>query len=288
MSLPNDINEAMENSIELLSNSMRYKVLEADTHRTIIVTCWNDNAQNRKAVARYLVGLRACAIDAALNIRARLEDTPEDRSEIIQSVLDVVGRSNTELTSDQKQRERNPWIAEGIWHLCMAIAKRQPGIHPMGDIIALNPVHVASKDRGLDVVAIYRGEDAVSGLSLIECKAYKDDPNGAISDAVALFRKVDKGKYATRIRQAVQVMRASLPADTQATISPSFWKRKRSYIPNPHYDESHKIDWSGTRPSFSGLEPDRANILVMPHIICGFDEFFDNIADEMRSFAGSL
>lgn len=288
MSLPNDINEAMESSIEHLTNSMRYEVLEADTHRTIIVTCWNDDDQNRKAVARYLVGLRACAIDAALNIRARLEDTPEDRSEIMQSVADIIGGSDVELTIDQKQDERNPWIAEGIWHLCMTIAKRRPGIHPMGNIIALNPIHVVAKDRGLDVIAIYMEEEAIFGLSFIESKAYKNNPNGAINDAVALFKNVDQGKYATRIRQAVQVMRASLPPNTQAAISTSFWKRKRSYIPNPHYDESHRINWAGTRPSFRSLEPDRANILVMPHIICGFDEFFDNIADEMRSFVGSL
>jgi len=282
------INEAMGTSIAHLADSMCYKVLEAATHRTIIVTCWNDNDPNRKAVARYLVGLRACAIDAALNIRAQLEDTPEDRSEIMQSVVDIVGESNDELTIDQKQDERNPWIAEGIWHLCMAIAKRQPDIHPVGNIIALNPIHVVSKDRGLDVVAIYMKEEAVFGLSFVESKAYKNDPNSAINDAVALFRSVDQGKYATRIRQAVQVMRASLPANTQATISTSFWKRKRSYIPNPHYDEIHKINWAKARPSFRSLEPDRANILLMPHIIGGFNEFFDNIANEMRSFVRSL
>jgi len=288
LSLPDSINEAMETSIAHLADSMRYKVLEAATHRTIIVTCWNDNDPNRKAVARYLVGLRACAIDAALNIRAQVEDTPEDRSEIMQSVVDIVGESNDELTIDQKQDERNPWIAEGIWHLCMAIAKRRSDIHPMGNIIALNPIHVVSKDRGLDVIAIYMEEEAIFGLSFIESKAYKNNPNSAINDAVALFKSVDQGKYATRIRQAVQVMRASLPANTQATISTSFWKRKRSYIPNPHYDESHEINWAKTRPSFRSLEPDRANILVMPHIICGFDEFFNNIANEMRSFVRSL
>ena len=288
MSLPNKINESMELAITRLTDSMCYRILEADTHRTIIVTCWNDNDLNRKAVAHYLVGLRACAIDAALNIRAELEDTPRDRSEIVESVIHLVGGSNDKLTADQKQDERNPWIAEGIWHLCMAIAKRRPGIHPVGNIIALNPIHVASKDHGLDVAAIYQEEEAIFGLSLIESKAYKKDPNGAIGKIVTFFEGVDKGNHATRIRQAVQVMRASLPANTQGAISKSFWKRRRSYLPNPHYEESCEIDWTRSRPSFRKLEPDSANILVMPHMICGFDDFFDNIADEMRSFVRSL
>ena len=288
MSLPNKINESMELAITRLTDSMCYRILEADTHRTIIVTCWNDNDLNRRAVAHYLVGLRACAIDAALNIRAELEDTPRDRSEIVQSVIHLVGESNDKLTADQKQDERNPWIAEGIWHLCMAIAKRRPDIHPVGNIIALNPIHVASKDHGLDIAAIYQEEEAIFGLSLIESKAYKKDPNGAIGDIVTFFEGVDEGNHATRIRQAVQVMRASLPANTQGALSKSFWKRRRSYLPNPHYEESCEIDWTRSRPSFGKLEPDRANILVMPHMICGFDDFFDNIADEMRSFVRSL
>lgn len=100
MSLPNKINESMELAITRLTDSMCYRILEADTHRTIIVTCWNDNDLNRRSVAHYLVGLRACAIDAALNIRAELEDTPDDRSETVQSVIHLVGESNDKLTAD--------------------------------------------------------------------------------------------------------------------------------------------------------------------------------------------
>jgi len=282
------VNSEMEHAIALLTSAMCYEPQEATTHHIITVTCWNDSALNREAVAHYLVGLRICAVDAVLNVRAHLEDTVADQIEVLQSVTALVGESNTDLTDDEKPDDRNPWMAEGIWHLCMVIASRRPEIHPVGRIVALNPLHVSAKDHGLDVAAIYQEDDGLFGLSLIETKAYKNNPNSAINSAVAFFRSVDQGQHTTRIRQAVQTMRTGLERDRQATISESFWKPRRSYLPNPHYDSGHDINWTNPRPSFESLTPDRSNIVIMPHSIQNFDDFFDSIADEMRKFAESL
>lgn len=102
------------------------------------------------------------------------------------------------------------------------------------------------------------------------------------------FREVDKGKHSPRIRQAVQIMRGDLPDEKQEMITMSFWKRERAYIPNPHYDASNRVDWTNSRPSFNDLIPDRQHIIIMPHEIKFFREFFDEIASEMRKFAQSL
>ena len=126
---------------------------------------------------------------------------------------------------------------------------------------------------------------------MIESKAYKDNIDGAISKAVGFFREVNEGKkHAVRIRQTVQIMRSSLPEDKQAQVPNSFWKRARAYLPNPHYDASCRVDWTNSRPSFRTLRLDGVNIdiVVMPHIINEFDNFFNEIAGEMRAFARSL
>jgi len=288
LSLSSVITNAVQESITYLCEKACIDPTESETHRIVTVTCWNQDDLTRQAVAKYLVGLRACAIDAALNIRAELEDTPEDRNEIVQSVIEIIGNSPDELTEAQKQTERNPWIAEGIWHLCITIAKDKPDIHPVGNILAVKPVNVSSKDHGLDIAAIYQVNDNLFGLSIIECKAYKNDPNKAINEAVSLFKKIDKGFYAPRIRQSIQLMRHSLPAHMQEMISTSLWKQYRSYIPNPHYDMCCAIDWANPRPSFNKLKPEKTNIIIMPHIISGFDEFFDSIANKMRDFVKSF
>ena len=105
------------------------------------------------------------------------------------------------------------------------MAKDKPDIHPVGNILTMKPVNISSKDHGLDIAAIYQVNDRSFGLSIIECKAYKNNPNKAISEAVSLFKKVDKGFYATRIRQSIQLMRHSLPAQMQEIISTSLWKQ---------------------------------------------------------------
>ena len=287
LTLPKRIEEEMEIAIDCLSGSLHFEFSESETHCTLTILGWNDNDVTRQAIAHYLVGLRACAIDAALNIRSQLEDTPEDRQEVIQNVFAIIGIDNSELSQDQKQDDRNPWIAEGIWHMCMAIAARRNELHPIGSVISVDYAHIASKDHGLDGLVLYE-VDNLFGISIIESKAYRDDPNRAINNAVEFYRDIDSGKHDLRIRQSVQIMRTALPPNFQSMISGSFWKRERTYIPNPHYDESNKMDWTNIRPSFRDLKPVRTNIIIMPHKISGFDNFFDQIADEMRSFARSL
>lgn len=290
MSLPNQIEDAMRSAVKYLIISLHFEELVSSTHRALLVSGWENEGETLPAIAQYLVGLRACAIDAALNIRATLADTEEDRLEIWQSVVDVVGENNNALTEQQirfKQDERNPWIAEGVWHLCMAIAAQRREIHPMGSIILLDYAHIKAKDHGLDVAVIYQtgGE---TGISLIESKAYKNDPNGAVNAAVGFFRDVDADKHSTRIRQAVQIMRTALSTEQNRTISASFWRRHRCYICNPHFQTAQYMDWTNARSSFRELEPGPYRTAVMPHSISNFDSFFDNVADEMRDFAGSL
>lgn len=285
----------MKNAISDLAIALRFEACNVTTHQALIVAGWDDNDSCRQAIAHYLVGIRACAIDAALNIKATLTDTTEDRTEILQSVLAVVGKTN-EWSSDPeeceeqrafKQDERNPWIAEGIWHLCLAVAAHRSEIHPMGNIILLDYAHIKAKDHGLDVSAIYQA-NGETGISLVETKAYRNNPNGAISAAVGFFRDVDKGNHSTRIRQAVQIMRTALTPELNGTISSSFWKQNRTYICNPHYHADHSVDWTNARTSFRNLEPEPDYIAIMPHCIVDFDLFFDDIAEKMRTFANSL
>lgn len=277
----------MASAVQYLSGSLTTKSFETTSHRTIIVSGWDYNQSAKHAIAVYLVGLRACAVDAALNIRAQIEDTTRDRNELITNVLSIVGKHNRSLTPQQKQDERNPWIAEGIWHLCMLISTNRPEIHPLGLVIALNYPHVSTKDHGVDVVTIYETKMSF-GLSIIESKAYKLDPNGAISSAVEFFRAVDRDEHALRIRQTIQIMRTSLSKGLQNRISGSFWERQRAYLPNPHYDSNCRINWKNTRPSLKSLSPGKENIIIMPHIITNFDHFFNQIADEMRSVVQGL
>ncbi|MBV6505492.1 MAG: hypothetical protein ILNGONEN_01054 [Syntrophorhabdaceae bacterium] len=287
MSLPQEISIAMQEAIEYLAKTIRYEIQEADTHKVIVVSGWNNSDLTRQAIAKYLVGLRACAIDAALNIRAHLANSRSDRLEILSNVEEIIGSSERPLSPEQIETERNPWMAEGIWHLCLVIAANKTSLHPPGKIIALDRVHIAAKDHGFDLIAIYESQ-RFFGISIVETKAYLDRPNQAINHAVAFYKEIDNEQHNLRIRQNVENMRVALPKKKQNLISPSFWKQIRSYIPNPHYDAKKSMCWTNCRPSFKELIPDKNHIIVMPHIIKGFTNFFDSIAAEMRKFAMGL
>jgi hypothetical protein len=294
MVLSEAIERAMTESLGYLAGQLGWEVIDAPTHQSLIITGWDNSDETKQAIARYLVGLRVCAMDAALEIKALLENTEKDRAEVLANVLEIVGKDNSEDTRQKamyKRKKRNPWIAEGVWHICLAVAHYSlPELHPSGEILALNYAHVIAEDHGLDVAAIYQSQGKV-GLSLIESKAYRNNVNKAISDCVSYFREVNEGiKHALRIRQTVHIMRASLSEEVNHQISRSFWKKTRAYLPNPHYDASLGVDWTNSRPSLSGLKMNDADIevILVPNAIVNFDHFFDEISEAMRVFAREI
>lgn len=285
MTLSADLDAAIHAGCQVLKKSLRCKLTTAKTHRTLLVEGWGSSSDTIGAVAAYLVGLLASAISHNLEVRASLEDTADDRLDLLRSVEVITGSSGATLSNDQKQDERNPWIAEGIWHLCLFLASQCPNLHPPGEVIAVDLPHVAAKDHGLDVVALYRSATTF-GLTIVECKAYEKRPNEAINEAVTFFRMIDDGRHDTRIRQIVQSMRRSLAPQDQQMISPSLWKRERVYLPNPHYDATVVMDWLNTRSSFKGLKAQ--STIIAPHAIHGFGQFFDDVACAMLSLAQGL
>lgn len=285
--LPTQLENAVADAIILLQQKMRVSLDAATTHQVLIIEGFGDGADTITAAAVYLVGLLASAITRTLSVRASIENSTSDRNELLRNVEAITGTQATPLTTNQKQEERNPWLSEGLWHLCLFLASKRPDMHPPGQIVALDLPHIAAKDHGFDVIGMYRVKDSF-GVSFVESKAYENNPNKAISDAVRFYKSIDRGEHDARARQIVSSMRDALPVADQRAISPSLWKHTRVYLPNPHYDASSNLDWKNDRPSFTGLTVPADRIIIMPHIIQGFSAFFDQIASEMLNFAGRL
>lgn len=278
---------AVKQALSLLAAKVSVAEATAPTHRVVTASGWNADPTVRKAVACYLVALRVCAVNSALRVRAQLTDTPDSEAEVIGNVESIVGVGGTGLTKEQKERVRNPWIAEGLWHLCFCLAKGNPQLHPAGKIIAVSQPHLESTEHGLDIAAIYQDTTGFA-LSLVETKAYQKRPNSALSDAAKFYRKVDGKRFDLKIRQAIQHMRAELPPALKNRIHEELWRRARCYMPNPHYDAQYGVAWTNARPSLKNLSPGNSGIIIMPHAISGFDAYFRQLADEMLAFAKTL
>jgi hypothetical protein len=288
MSLSDTLNSKINESLSVLSDSLTVSNAVATTHTVVEVTGWQ-NTGIIDALAVYLISLRASVVDQAGNICLDLIDsTPDFANDIVRSVYEIIEQPAGSQESPQvwKSTFRNAWIAEGIWHCCMRIAMDCPGFHTQGTIIALDLPHVSPKDHGLDVTALYVRGDGVMGMSFVETKAYRNDPNGAISDAATMLKSIEAGEHDTRLRQMITSFRSIIEEPYKHQLSTSLWKNERTLIPNPHYEANGAtVQWSRPRTAFEALT---ASVVVMPHAVDNFDVFFDEIATSMRTQAEDL
>ncbi len=282
MPLAATIEQWMNEALDLIQATLQHQLTPVASHQVLLVTGWNQSGDVRRAIARYLVGLRINAIDAALSIRAEIANTAAGKAEVAANVYAIVGEQPNSLSAHQKSVQQNPWIAEGIWHLCFAVARRTAALHPQGTVVAVNLPHALANDHGFDVAVLYRAQNGF-GVSIVESKAYEENVGNAIQNSIEFFREVDRGDHAVRIRQAISVMRAFVPQDDQEEISQTLWQERRCYIANPHYEAVHGPNWTHPRPALAALTPGPGSIYVMPHGIQGFDAFFEAVAGEMRA-----
>jgi hypothetical protein len=283
-----ELKKVIEDEIESFSKNLSVDLLKAKTHNSILVTGIENEPSVLRSIAVYMVGLIAHAIEANLEVRADLmEYTEVGKEEIVESVIETIGEDNN-LVQDFKEDERNPWLAEALIHLLLFISNKVQNLHPVGEVLVVGLVHDDPKDKGLDLTAIYQSETL--GLTIGECKAYKLDPNRAISKAMDFFDGVDtKRKTGKRIRSQVQILRNFLPEEISRSATHGFWKNERCFLTTPVYDSSIVKDWSRSRNKTLGLLKvplDRR--LVIPLAIEDFDKFFDELADEMRNFVREI
>lgn len=286
--LGEQIKKTVESEINLFASSISANLLQSKTHHSIIITGIKNSPEIIRSLAVYMVSLIANAIEANLEVRADLiEDTEAGKEELIESVLDTIGEIN-ELDRDFIEDERNPWLAEALIHLLLFISNKVNNLHPIGEVLAVGLVHDDPKDKGLDITALYQSETL--GLTIGECKAYKLNPNKAISNAVKFFDGVDSNlKTGKRIRTQVQILRQFLPAELSEMASNGFWKNERCFLTTPIFDISVNKDWSRSRNKTMGsLNVPLNKRVIIPLAIENFDDFFNSLSDDMRKFVREL
>ena len=286
MALSAELQRSIGEAVSLLSSGLSVNATTGGhTHNVVEVTGWQ-NADVLDALAMYLVALRASVIDQAGEICSTLiGDERVFADALLRSVNEIIEQptDSGESPNEWKSTWRNPWIAEGIWHCCIRVAMERGELHSQGAVIAVDLPHISPKDHGLDVTALYVKADGTLGMSFVETKAYKTNPNGAISDAVTMLKSIEAGEHDTRLRQMITLFRSVIDDEYKQNLSLSLWKNERTLIPNPHYDAScTTVQWTRRRLAFSGL---KAPVVIMPHCITQYDVFFDELSSEMLNKA---
>lgn len=278
-----DVNKCLE----CLCEKLEVTSTPTNSHRLLTVTGLDRSPGCLRELAVYCVGQIAKAVQVNLKIRADLlGDDDEACVQLTRDVSSVIGENNDALTAIQKRDERDPWLFEALSHLFVNLSTRKKAFLPVGSLIGLTMTHGHVKEPGLDLVAIY--VDTTVGLSIGESKAWEDDPSGGLREAAEKFLEVDSGTYDPDLRAIVGQMRSAMPDEFQGQITGAFWREERAYLPFIGYSSTHNPRWTSERKAFKSLGVPSTHRILVPLPIDGFRDFFDDLADAMRTYLASL
>jgi hypothetical protein len=278
---PSDLVTDINTALQSLSESLSIVRDECATHSIIVVQGFDDN-EALEATAVYLVSAISQNIDANMQIREALFAEERISRELGSDVISVIGEHDVDI--EFKRMIRDPWMWEGISHMLIHLSRFDPDFHPIGQVLAKTSIKYDVHDHGLDVIAIY--DSGTLGITAGECKAYLENPNRAILDAVNKLREVDSNIRDIEIRSAVIQLRSALDDDMQRRIAGSFWRNERSYLPFVCCDEARARDWTKNRKSLRRLNIPVSHKILFPLSLLEARRKFDQICEFMRVYTG--
>lgn len=276
---PTYLAQDIATAITVLASCLTVEPAEYDSH-TVLTIGEFDSPAAKLATAVYLVGSVAQCVGADLQIRSALFDETTLARDIGADVVSVIGDTSADL--DFKIMQRDPWVWEAISHLLIHLAQANAAYHPSGEILVKTQVKFDVHDHGLDIVAIYLGDEL--GITAAECKAYLDDPARAITDASNRLKEIDDNLRDMELRAAVNQLRPSLPAKHRDSIGGTFWRQERSYFPFVCCDDAKAVDWKRSRSTLRALTLPAAKKLLVPLSLTDARKVFDEICDLMRVY----
>lgn len=276
--------QACDSATALIRAALSLDHIVTSTHDVTVVTGL-DSPTIIEAVATYLTNCAAQTVTADIKILADLlGDSTEVLPTLHVEVERLIGSSN-HIIDDFRQDHRDPWIAEALAHLLLVIAESIPPLPPPGKLHVLTPVHDYVKERGLDLVGIYTAATSNLGLAVCESKSSENNATSHVGSAGGLFCEIMEGVRDAHIRSKVQVLRASLPDEAKAAITPMFWKNECCYCVFVSMSSACGFDVNASRSSFATVNPRPILIVVS---LDDYRGFFNALADQMRVFvAGS-
>jgi hypothetical protein len=278
----------IERCLGTLSKRLHVTPAAIGTHHLLTISGIDCSTACLQDLAVYCVGQIAKAVQINLKIRADLLgfENEDARNQLIQDVYSVIGENNDDLTDEQKRDERDPWLFEALSHLFVHLSTRNQSFFPVGKLIGLMPTHRSVKEQGLDLVAVYAGDNV--GFGIGESKAWENDPSGGLQAAAKKFLEVDLGKYDADLRMTAGIMRHAMPVEYRNQMTSAFWKEERAYLPFIGYSSNHNPRWTSEREVLRSLSVPSTHRLLCPMPLEDFRDFFDRLASEMRTYLRSL
>jgi hypothetical protein len=257
----------------------------ATTSHRVAVVRGLDDVGVVENLGTYLVGAGfARAVRTSLRItRQRLQLEPQQAVVIRQAIDKVIGADNG-VDRVFKTDQRDPWIAEGIAHLVLWLSRRQAALAARGRIQALAPLHIQSKEQGIDLAALYL-DGADLGVHIGEAKATENNATTNVAEAAAFFREIDAADpiRILQVVNVVQLLRESLRSDIDERVTDALWEDNRCYGAVVAYGNgSSSFSPTRARHTYRNLAPGSQHVLLVCLCLDDYPRFFDHVANAMR------
>jgi hypothetical protein len=275
--------EAVDQALEVLAADLELR--EAHTHDSHIALSVSGLAEPAviDALGLYLVGLLAGIVRTNLRLSAALLDrTPEGRAQLASDVearLTPPDGASPYAVEHFVADVRDPWIAEGIGHVILAVRNRVETLCLSGAVAAITVPHGKPSQQGLDLFAIYN-EEGMPAIALGEAKATRENGSARLTEAISFFRTVEAGDRDVDIRMQVVLLREALDESLQQELSGSFWRQRACYLPMiAHGDD---LDMSAARPALLAIARPATHKRVIYCRPDDYTRFFNAVAAAMR------
>jgi hypothetical protein len=236
------------------------------------------------AFGLYCASLIGSLIDLNLQIlkdapKLWLNLTPQAQ---LSSEIDVLLGKDNNIDAHFRDYERNPWFMEAIGHLLCSLDKASPSVVP-GEVQAATFIHGNAKDKGLDLVAVFRDSNDLS-VAIGESKASFEYAGNQLGKAVDLFGEIDSGPgRGVEIRNTLLLLSRAVDSQYYDGLVRGVWFANRAYMPIIGCGKPSKFECCGSRKGMAGLQPVKDRKILVVIELDDFYGFFDRVADAARS-----
>jgi len=259
--------------------------IPTEHHINYLIVGLADTPEQIQNLGWCLLGFIGSIISTDLSIDSAIGYGDQARENLIGILRKRLG-FGTNLTDEQKQKNRDPLLQELIAHVLILIHTRKPILPPwLGEICGCRRPHLSPNDSGIDLIAV--GQDIAGIFPIIgEVKAYEKDPATGFINACSKFTGVNSGDYNDEIRSAIIDLNGG--GFSKQQLADNIWTTESRFGAVVGYDRDYGLtsDYGCTAEEVKKHTQSRLFYIRTPYQ--SMREFFGRLVDVLAELARQL
>jgi hypothetical protein len=277
-----DIEERVVQALDALATSLKVVgPVETSSHTCYVVSGISETSEQTENLCWCLLSLVGQIFEQDLSIDSAIGQGAQAEANLLSALGNRLGVGK-ELTTEQKERNRDPLLEELIAHALLLIHRRQ-GCFDLwvGELRAMRPPHLSANESGLDLIAVGVQEGALVPL-IGEAKAREHSPLDAFCEACEKFSQVRRGEYNDELREAIKSMDCGV---TNQQLANNLWVSTGRFGAVVGHDQDHSLDPKRASQASAVLEQPSDRLFLVASPFRRMRDYFDALSEELERLA---